>query len=328
MLASVHTSRARASGVLIALAVVLALGLFAAMGPIYLVQLATLVFILAIASLGANLLLGYAGRVSFGQASFFGAAAYAVGIATVRYGLSPGIAVVIALGITLALGVLFGLLTLRGRGVYFLLITLALGQVVWGVAYRWVSMTGGDNGLPGIPRPQGTLIWPLADDRGFFVLTAIVFATVLAFMYLFTESPMGYALRGIRESESRMRTLGYPVEVYHQVAFVVAALYAGVGGVLYAFYNGFVSPLDLHVTFSSKIVLSVILGGTGTLLGPLVGMGLIVFLENFLSGVTQRWMLMLGLLYIGTVLFTPDGVLGLGKLWRARQKQTGGHSDR
>src|SRR5690606_10045129 len=115
----------------------------------------------------------------------------------------------------------------------------------------------------------------------------------------------------------------YPVEVYHQVAFVVAALYAGVGGVLYAFYNGFVSPLDLHVTFSSKIVLSVILGGTGTLLGPLVGMGLIVFLENFLSGVTQRWMLMLGLLYIGTVLFTPDGVLGLGKLWRARQKQTG-----
>jgi len=291
---------------------------------LYLAQIGTLALIQTLLATGLNLVMGYAGRVSFGQAAIFGGAAYGVAIATVRFGMTPLAAAAVGMAVALGLGLLFAVATLRARGVYFLLTTLALGQVVWGLAYRWVSLTGGDNGLPGVPRPGGGIVWSFADDRGFFLLALIVCAAGVGLMYLLTESPAGYALRGVRDSESRMRTLGYNVELYHASAVVIAALYAGAAGVLYAFYNGFVSPQDLHVSVSADAVLTVILGGSGTVLGPALGAVAMVLLENWLSSVTSRWSLILGVLYILVVLYAPRGLAGLRLKGAARRVSPAG----
>jgi branched-chain amino acid transport system permease protein len=300
----------------LALAAVAGLGL-AAVAPPYYVQLSVLALIFALLAMSLNLLMGYTGLTSFGHAAYFGVAAYATAILAVRYGAGFWIAAGGAVAAAAATGALFGLLAIWSRGVYFLLITMALGQVTWGLAYRWTSLTGGDNGLPGVLRPGLVLVWPLSDVRGYFLFTLLVVALAFLFLTVIIESPFGYALRGIRESESRMRTLGYPVGGYKYVAFVLSATFAGVAGVLYAYYNGFVSPLDLHVSVSAQTLLMVILGGAGTVSGPVIGAGLLVFLQNLLSTFTRRWMGVLGIIYIVVVLFAPDGLVGLARKRRS-----------
>jgi branched-chain amino acid transport system permease protein len=290
------------------------------LAPPYYIHLATLSVIFAVLAASLNLLVGYAGLTSFGHAAYFGTAAYAAGVVALRYGGGFWLAAGAALVAAGALGALFGLLASRSRGVYFLLITMALGQVAWGLAYRWTSMTGGDNGLPGVPRPSLVLGWPLSDVRGYYVFALLVGGAALAIMARLGASPFGYALRGIRDSESRMRTLGYPVGAFTYAAFVTSALFAGVAGVLYVFYNGFVSPADLHVSVSAQAVLMVILGGAGTVGGPIAGATGIVLLQNLLSSLTRRWMGVLGLIFIAVVVYAPDGLAGLSRAWRARRR--------
>lgn len=288
------------------------------LAPSYYIHLATLALISALLAMSLNLLMGYTGLTSFGHAAYFGAAAYAAGVVAVRFGGSFWTAMAAGVAVAAALGILFGLLATGSRGVYFLLITMALGQVSWGLAYRWVSVTGGDNGLPGVPRPAFSLIWPLADVRAYFLLTLFIVGAAYVLMSLLVESPFGYTLRGIRESESRMRTLGYPVWGYKYAAFVASAMFAGLAGVLNVFYTGFVSPQDLHVSVSAQTVLMVILGGTGTIAGPILGAGVLVLLQNLLSTLTRRWMAVLGMLYILSVLYAPDGIAGLLRGMRGR----------
>jgi branched-chain amino acid transport system permease protein len=278
--------------------------------PSYPLTLLTQALIVAILAMSLDLLLGYTGLPSLGHAAYFGVAAYAVGIlATER---QAGFWMCLAAGVLLAAltAAVFGLVAIRATGTYFLMITLALGMVVWGLAFRWVSLTKGDNGISGVPRPELGLPWSLWSPLPFFYLTLAAAVLAAAALGLIVASPFGLTLKGIRESESRMRILGYNVWLHKYLAFVIAGTAAGFAGVFWAYYNGFVSPVDVQLVTSVEALLMVALGGPGTLAGPAVGAAVIVFLKNFVSVYTKRWLLILGAVYIGVILFAPRGLAG------------------
>lgn len=290
-------------------------------GPPYLssfmLSLLTQAIIYSILAMSLDLILGYTGLASLGHAAYFGLGAYAVGILATQYG--AGFWTSLAVGILLAVTVaaVFGLVALRATGVYFLMITLALGMVVWGLAHRWVSMTSGDNGISGVPRPDLGLPWSMADSLPFYYLALAGFLLAFGVLRVIVHSPFGHTLVGIRESETRMRTLGYHVWLHKYIGFLIAGGVAGFGGVLWAHYNGFVSPADLELATSVEALLMVALGGRGTLFGPALGAGIIVLLENLVSVYTHRWLLILGAVYIGTIVYAPEGIVGAVRQWRA-----------
>jgi branched-chain amino acid transport system permease protein len=292
-------------------AVVLAgLGVIAPLLPPYPLTLLIQALISAIFAMSLDLLLGYTGLPSLGHAAYFGVAAYAVAILAVDAGagfLTCLLAALAAAGVTAAL---FGVLAIRATGTYFLMITLALGMVVWGLAFRWVSMTKGDNGISGVSRPALGLPWDLAAPLAFFYFTLACAALAWLLLGLLVRSPFGLTLKGIRESESRMKSLGYDVWLHKYLAFVLSGVFAGFAGALWAYYNGFVSPVDVQLVTSVEALLMVALGGSGTLVGPALGAVLIVFLKNFVSVYTKRWLLILGAVYIGVILFAPRGIVG------------------
>jgi branched-chain amino acid transport system permease protein len=288
-------------------------GLAAAVAPFlpsYPLTLLTQALIVAILAMSLDVLLGYTGLPSLGHAAYFGVAAYAVGILATEY--QAGFWTCLLAGVLLAAltAAVFGLLAIRAAGTYFLMITLALGMVVWGLAFRWVSLTKGDNGISGVPRPDLGLPWSLWSPLPFFYFALVAAALAAAALGLLVSSPFGLTLKGIRESESRMRTLGYNVWLHKYLAFVLAGTAAGFAGVLWAYYNGFVSPVDVQLVTSVEALLMVALGGPGTLAGPAAGAALIVFLKNFVSVYTKRWLLILGAVYIGVILFAPRGLAG------------------
>jgi branched-chain amino acid transport system permease protein len=276
----------------------------------YPLTLLTQAAIIAILAMSLDVLLGYTGLPSLGHAAYFGVAAYAVGILTTEY--QRGFLTCLVVGVALAAltAAVFGLLAIRASGTYFLMITLALGMVVWGLAFRWVSITKGDNGIAGVPRPELGLPWSLSLPLPFFYFALTAAVAAWALLGLLVRSPFGMGLQGIRESETRMRALGYNVWLHKYLAFVIAGAFAGFAGVFWAYYNGFVSPVDVQLVTSVETLLMVALGGPGTLAGPALGATIIVFLKNFASVYTKRWLLILGAVYIGVILFAPQGVLG------------------
>jgi branched-chain amino acid transport system permease protein len=282
----------------------------------FMLALATQALIQAILAMSLDIVLGYIGLASLGHAAYFGLGAYSVGILTTRYGAKFWATLGTGIGLAMVVAAIFGLIALRAVGVYFLMITLALGMVVWGLAHRWVSMTQGDNGISGVPRPDLGSPQFFADSLNFYVLALVAFLLAFGVLWVIVHSPFGKTLVGIRESESRMRTLGYHVWLHKYVAFIIAGGAAGFAGVLWAYYNGFVSPADLELTTSVKILLMVALGGRGTLLGPAVGALIIVLLENLVSVYTHRWLLILGTVYIGTIVYAPEGIAGALRQWR------------
>ena len=296
--------------ILIGVAVVIVAAAVAPMLSAYPLTLLTQAAIVAVLAMSLDVLLGYTGLPSLGHAAYFGVAAYAVGILTTDY--QRGFLVCLATGLVLATltAAIFGLLAIRATGTYFLMITLALGMVVWGLAFRWVSMTKGDNGIAGVPRPDMGLPWNLGAPLPFFYFVLLATLLAWALLGLLVRSPFGMTLMGIRESETRMRALGYNVWLHKYLAFVISGFFAGFAGVFWAYYNGFVSPVDVQLVTSVETLLMVALGGPGTLAGPALGAALIVFLKNFVSVYTKRWLLILGAVYIGVILFAPRGVLG------------------
>jgi len=276
----------------------------------YPLTLLTQAAIVAILAMSLDVLLGYTGLPSLGHAAYFGVAAYAVGILATDY--QRGFVTCLVAGLLAAtlFAAVFGLLAIRASGTYFLMITLALGMVVWGLAFRWVSMTKGDNGIAGVPRPDLPLPWSLSSPLPFFYFALAAALLAWTLLALLVRSPFGLTLMGIRESESRMRALGYNVWLHKYLAFVIAGAFAGFAGVFWAYYNGFVSPVDVQLVTSVETLLMVALGGPGTLAGPALGAAVIVFLKNFVSVYTKRWLLILGAVYIGVILFAPRGVLG------------------
>jgi len=287
-----------------------------AMRPYY-VGLVTKMLIFALFAMSLDLLLGYTGLASLGHAAFFGVAAYTIALLFLRAGVGGWVAFPAALAAATATGAVIAVLALRARGSYFLMITFALAQVVWSVAFGWRSFTNGDDGMPGIARPD--FGWSLDNTDAYFYFTLAVVGVAMLLLAAIVKSPFGRALRGIRESESRMQALGYDVWRYQFTAFVLAAAFAGLAGALYAYYNRFVGPEYLSVIQSAEALIMVILGGAGTLIGPAIGAALIVFLEDYVSSMTEHWLMVLGIIYVLVTLFAPRGLVGMIVDYRQRR---------
>lgn len=273
--------------------------------PGYFTSLATLMLIYALLAMSVDLLAGYAGRTPLCHGAIFGTAAYVVMYATTTTGGNPWLAAVLGLAAAVLVGAVFGALALRTTGVYFLLLTLALGMIVWGVCQRWTSVTGGENGLRGTARPAA-----LADASVFYWFVLAVGLVATFAMWRLVRSPFGLSLKGIRESETRMRSLGYNTSWHLFLGFLFSSGMAGLAGVLYAWFNSFVSPSTVALAQSVKGLLMVIVGGVGTLFGGIVGSILIIVLENVVSSFTERWSMVLGGLFVLTMIFAPEGIVG------------------
>lgn len=312
------TSRSK---VLAVAGLVIALGVITPNTNSFLILLITRVLILGILAMSLDLLLGFTGLASLGQAAYLGVGAYLTAILATKYqfGLGWSFWLVIVFGVLIgaATAALFGLFAMRASGVYFLMITLALGQCVWGLAYRWNSLTGGDNGinLPG--RPAFGI--QLSDDVTYFYVVFGFFVLSLLLLYILVESPFGRSLVGIREREIRMRILGYNTWLHKYLAFVIAGGFGGLAGVLWAHANGQVSPEDVVLTTSVDALLMVVLGGAGTLVGGAIGAGIVVFMREYLSTLVPWWQYALGGVYVLTILYLPEGVLGIPE--RLRQSR-------
>ena len=282
----------------------------------YYVGLVIQIFVMAIFASSLNLLVGYTGLPSMGHAAYFGVAAYATGFLYFAGMKNFWIVLLAGVGISAFTAALFGLLALRARGPYFMLITLALSEVLWGIAFKWRSITRGDDGLPGIGRPWIGFGIDLKPDLHFYYFSLFILLLVFGALYIIVNSPLGYALRGIRESESRMKALGYNVWLYQYLGFVFAGGFAGVSGALWVYYGGFVNPSNLGVDLSVKGLLMLILGGSGSLFGPAIGAAIIVLLENIVSGLTERWSLFLGIIYVVAIMLFSEGITSILKRGR------------
>jgi branched-chain amino acid transport system permease protein len=281
----------------------------------YYVNIVSQILIYAILALGLNVLVGYAGLVSLGHAGLFGVACYTVAW-FVAAGWGHLAAALIALAMIVATSAVFAVLSLRATGIGFLMITLAIGQILWGLAYRWIGLTGGDNGInvPSRPAPFGlSLTFP----RPFYFFVLVVFLVAVAAMAVFIRSPFGASLKGTRDQPRRMTALGYNVWLIRFVAFLFSGFWSGVAGVLFCYYNQFVSPNVLALSSSAEALLMVIAGGTGTLLGPIAGAALVVVMKNVASAYIERWNLVLGAIFVAIVVFMPEGLVpGSVRLWR------------
>jgi branched-chain amino acid transport system permease protein len=293
----------------------------------FIILLATRVLAFSILVMSLDLLLGFTGLASLGQAAYLGIGAYLTAILATRYqiGLGYDFWLVIALGMlsAAALAAVFGLLAMRATGVYFLMITLALGQCVWGLAYRWNSLTGGDNGINLPHRPKFGL--DLANEVTFFYVVFGFFAVSLLILYTLVRSPFGRSLAGIRERELRMKILGYNTWLHKYLAFVIAGAFGGLAGVLWAHTAGIVSPDNVVLTTSVDALLMAVLGGPGTLVGGAIGAGVVLFIREYLSTLVHWWQYVLGGVYVLVILYLPGGLMSIpGRMreWRAVQSKT------
>ena len=266
------------------------------------------VLIFAMLAMSINILLGYTGLPSLGQAAIFGIGTYTVGYMTTKMAQPFMVTVPAGIVATLVVAAIFGIFAVRTSGIYFLMITLAQGMIIWGLAFRWNSVTNAENGIRGIDRPEF-----LTTYASYYYLILIILLVVFGLIYRIINSPFGLTLKGIRESEGRMRTLGYNVILHKFLGFMVAAFFAGLAGSLYAFHNNFVSPTTIEFARSAEALLMVILGGTGTMIGPFIGSFVITFGQNQFSLYTDRWPMIMGAIYVVTILTAPDGFVGA---WR------------
>jgi branched-chain amino acid transport system permease protein len=277
-------------------------------------NLATQTLIYALLAVSLNLLLGYGGMVSLGHASFLGLTSYAA-VLLLNAGFGHLLTAVLAIVFSTLCGALFGLLALRASGIGFLMITLALGQIVWGVAYRANTLTNGDNGLRFAARPAPFGI-DINSAASFYWFTLIVFAIALFFIWRLTRSPFGAALQGARDQPRRMRMLGHNVWLIQWFAFVLSAFWGSVAGLLYVYYNLFISPHAISLQQSAEVLLMGILGGASTLTGPIVGAVIITLVKNVVSSYVDRWNTLLGAIFVIVIMFMPFGIVpGVRQLW-------------
>lgn len=284
-------------------------------GNSYYVNIATQMLIYAVLALGLNVLVGYAGLVTLGHAGLFGVAAYA-GATLINAGHSSIAVAIGAVIATLAVTAIFAVLALRGTGLGFVMITVALGQIVWGIAYRWISLTNGDNGISINTRPAPFGL-DLASAPAFYWATLVVFLIAVGAMVVFVASPFGAAVRGTRDQPRRMNALGYNVWLTRFLAFLFSGFWSGIAGLLYLYYNQFVSPQTVALSASAEALLMVIAGGTATLLGPIAGAVLVIIMKDVASAYIERWNFVLGAIFVVIVIFMPEGLVpGSVRLWR------------
>jgi branched-chain amino acid transport system permease protein len=296
----------------------------------YYLSLAIEVLIFAIFAMSLDLLLGYTGLASFGHAAFFGTGAYILAYTTSRnelaWGLTDNLLISLPLVLTgtALLALVIGFLALRTKGIYFLMVTLAFAQMLFSIAIHASEVTGGSDGLAGVPRPTlglGPVYYTFATRESYYFLVLILFLGLWWFLQRLVNSPFGWTLRGIRENEARMQALGYHTFYFKMAAFVLAGLFAGLAGVLLAHFLGIASAENLYWTTSGEVMIMLIIGGAGTLTGPMLGAALERLLPNLASSYTDRWQTILGLVFILFVLVAPQGILGLlkGSLKKTQQ---------
>ena len=272
------------------------------------INLASQILIAAIFALSLNLLVGFGGMTSLGHASYLGVAAYLAALLTSRYGFDHGSAALISILGTIAMAAFFGIIALRATGLGFLMITLALSQVLWGLAYRMSNITNGDNGLAGLTRPSPFGI-SLDSAASFYWFALIVAAFAFVMMAIFVSSSFGSSLKGVRDQPRRMAALGFNPWMIRWITFIYAGFWAGVSGLLYVYYNKYIHPTSLSTTSSAEALLGVIAGGSGTLGGPVVGAALVLLLKNYVSAYVERWNMLLGLVFLFIVLVMPAGIV-------------------
>ncbi len=267
------------------------------------------ILIFGLLALSVDILMRHTGLFPICHGAFFAVAAYAVAKLETQSGLPSPLIVLIALAVAGFTGAVFAV-SVRTSGVYFILVTLALGQIVWSLSVQWTSLTGGDNGIANVPFPS-LGAWGFESLSSFYYLAVAVVLLAALSIRRILASPFGLALHGLRESDSRMRALGYRSPQHRFAAFLLSSLFAGLAGVLYAYTNQFVSPQAASLLVSVEAALMAILGGAGTIIGPFIGAALILGLRTIASGLFEGWLILMGLLFIATVLFAPRGILGL-----------------
>lgn len=275
----------------------------------------TEIMIFAIAAISLDLLLGYGGLVSFGHAAFFGLGAYATVLLNVSLGWNPWASAAGAIVVSCVASTLIGAFCIRLSGVGFFMMTLAFSQLLHSGAVKWRWLTGGSDGIGGLMRP--TLFgFDLSNATVMYVfaLACLVLAFLLSRMVV--KSQFGRALVGMRESEVRIAALGYAPAPMKLIIFVIAGTIGGLSGAIYALFNGFVSPDSLSWGVSGMLLLMVVLGGKGTLVGPIIGAAIFLLMKNFVSSHTEHWLLIVGGAFIVCVMFFPEGVYGLTQRWR------------
>ena len=293
------TRRVVASLAILALA---ALPLFL---PTYYISVATQILIFAVLAMSVDILAGFTGRTPLCHGAIFGASTYVVLYTASVLGAPIPLAMALGVAAATLLALIFGILAVRTSGVYFLLLTLALGLIVWGVCLRWTAVTGGENGLRGQLRAALGM-----GSHDLYIGVAMVVGIATFAMWRFVRSPFGLTLRGVKDGENRMASLGYNVALHLMIAFTVSGFFAGVAGALYAVFNDFVSPSTVQLSQSVSGLLMAIVGGIGTLFGAFVGAFLIISLEQAVSMFTERWLMVLGFTFIVIMIFAPEGVIG------------------
>lgn len=278
----------------------------------------TEILIYGLLAVSINILMGYTGLTSLGHAAFFGLAAYAGAFLSLKGHQGFLSAFLAGLAIATAASVVFGAIALRATGIYFLMITLALNMLVYGTAFTLSPITGAENGMYGVTRPDF-----IFEDYQFYWFTLVVVTIAMIVVWRLVRSPFGLTLMGIRESETRMRTLGYNVFLHKLIAFTISGFFAGLAGCIYVFFRVGVSPTAVDLPVSVEGVLEVIIGGIGTLFGPMLGAAIIVTARELVSLQVGRWPTVLGAVLIVIVLFARNGILGAIFDWRARRRKAG-----
>lgn len=274
----------------------------------------------AIFACAFNLLLGFTGLLSFGHAAFLGTAAYATGWLVKSAGFTPELGVLAGVVVAAAIGLLVGLIAIRRQGIYFAMITLAMAQMVYFICLQ-APFTGGEDGLQGVPRGKLFGVLPLADDLTLYYLVLSAFVAVFLFIIRIVHSPYGQVLKAIRENEPRAISLGYDVDRYKLLAFVLSTAIAGLAGALKTLVLGFATLSDVHWSLSGEVVLMTLLGGLGTFAGPVLGAGIIIGLQNYLADRVGSWVtVIIGVIFVVCVLAFRKGVVGELLAWQARRK--------
>jgi len=278
--------------------------------------IASEIWIFAIFGLGLNLLLGYTGLLSFGQSTFFGSAAYVAGYLLKHYAIGIPLALGVGMGIGALSALLVGYLCVQRSGLYFIMLTFALNQLFYFIAYQWTSVTGGEDGMPGIPRPA-ILGIDLRDPLHYYILVSALFLLALWLMKRIVESPLGKILQAIRENEVRADAVGYNAPRFKLAAFVIGGAFSGAAGVLYAMLFGIVPLEAIGFVFSGNVVFATLIGGSGSLYGPIIGSFVFIWLSESMSVVWARWPLLLGVAFVIVVLFFRGGVVeAWSRIWR------------
>jgi branched-chain amino acid transport system permease protein len=270
--------------------------------------IASEIWIFAIFGLGANLLMGYTGLLSFGQSTFFGSAAYVAGWMMKVHGINAFVALAAGVGVGAASAAVVGYLCVQRSGLYFIMLTFALNQLFYFTAYQWTSITGGEDGMPGVPRPA-LLGIDFSSALVYYAFVSALFLISLFLMKRIVESPLGKILQAIRENEVRAEAVGYDVPRFKLLAFVIGGAFSGLAGVLYAMLFGIVPLEAISFVFSGNVVFATLIGGSGSLYGPVIGSFVFIWLSESMSTVWARWPLLLGVAFVIVVMFFRGGVV-------------------